>query len=734
MSSRHLYEFGPFRLDVAEQRLLRDGEPVALTPKVFETLVALVERRGHLVGKDELMKAVWADAFVEESNLTNNVYTLRKLLGETDHGGSYIETVPKRGYRFVASVRPVSPEALVVERRTVTRIVTEVNEEDAPPAIVVPAGGRRPAAKLLHRTAGVMALSTVVAIAGYRLFVERPASGTATPAVPLGTIDVSRVTTSGNVTHTAVSADGQYVASVVRDALGNSLWVKHQAAPSNVRIAGPEQTEYISVTFAPDLKSIYFVTLDHDKGESTLYRVPVLGGSPELVAPDILPVGLSPDGRQIAFIRMRGSESAVFVANADGSNQRMVAARQKPDLFELEWNAPAWSPDGRTLAAPVRLSDERGRYATVIGIEVASGRQAPLTTHRWSYAAQAAWLPDGSGLLVSASEATSSPMQVWHIQIADGAATQVTRDLNNYSDLSLTRDGSRLVAVQTHAVSNIWVADQSGGHAPQQIRSEVGTLSSIAWTPDGRIVYRSSGGGRGPDLWTMKADGSNARQLTIGARVAQGLAASPDGRHVVFSSDATNRSQLWRVDTDGGNLRQLTDGTGEFFPEVTPDGQWVVYQSDLSIDPRLWKVPIDGGKAVQLTTTRAAKPAISPDGRMIAYSYLDIDLTPSRWGVGVISIDGEPRRTRFDFPPTVVSRYVRWSPDGRSIAFVNSPNGVSDVWLQPLDGRQARRLTSFRAEQIPAFAWSADGRSLALVRELETSDAVMVRFGRRFLP
>src|SRR6266511_6444531 len=121
--SQPLYEFGPYRLDTAERLLLRDGEPVALTPKAFETLAALVERSGHLIEKDELMKVVWADAFVEESNLTNNVYALRKMLGRGENGRSYIETVPKRGYRFTAPVRKLPPETLVVEKRTLTRVV-----------------------------------------------------------------------------------------------------------------------------------------------------------------------------------------------------------------------------------------------------------------------------------------------------------------------------------------------------------------------------------------------------------------------------------------------------------------------------------------------------------------------------------------------------------------------------------------------------------------------------------
>src|SRR4026209_1509963 len=103
----HLYEFGPFRMDAGECLLLRDGQSVPLKPKAFDVLLALVEQPGHLLEKDELMKKVWSDTFVEEANLSYNISLIRKALGEGENGQKYIETVPRRGYRFVAGVKKI---------------------------------------------------------------------------------------------------------------------------------------------------------------------------------------------------------------------------------------------------------------------------------------------------------------------------------------------------------------------------------------------------------------------------------------------------------------------------------------------------------------------------------------------------------------------------------------------------------------------------------------------------
>ncbi len=123
--SQQIYEFGDFRLNKPERLLTRADKPLALTPKAFDLLTLLVERHGSLLSKDELMNAVWADSFVEEANLNVNISTLRKVLGEN----SFIETVPKKGYRFAADVREIDAEPdIIIANYTKTRIIKEEAE------------------------------------------------------------------------------------------------------------------------------------------------------------------------------------------------------------------------------------------------------------------------------------------------------------------------------------------------------------------------------------------------------------------------------------------------------------------------------------------------------------------------------------------------------------------------------------------------------------------------------
>lgn len=136
----HLYEFGPYRLDPVERHLLRDGEPVTIPPKAFDTLVFLVENRGHAVRKDELLAAVWPDSFVEENNLNQYISVLRKALGDNGDGHRYIETVPRWGYRFVGEAHEHDDDEheVTVHRRTLASVVVR----DEMPAVPAPASSR----------------------------------------------------------------------------------------------------------------------------------------------------------------------------------------------------------------------------------------------------------------------------------------------------------------------------------------------------------------------------------------------------------------------------------------------------------------------------------------------------------------------------------------------------------------------------------------------------------------
>jgi len=729
VSEQRFYEFEDFRLDADHLLLFRNEEQLALTPKVIEILLALIERRGDVVGKEELMQIVWPDTVVEESNLSQNLYILRKVLGKASGGGPFIETLRRRGYRFASDVRFTREHFNAVETSRPLRVERSENiysvvdwrrghEVGQPSATIVP--WPRWLTPLIA-TAVVVASIGLIVVA-YKFSAGAKTGAVSAAAIPFRDKDVVRLTTAGRTKHASISPDGRYISYVTEDAAGSSLWIRQVSGTTDVRIAGPVASEYVWTAFAPDGNAVYYLSLDRDKGDTELFRVPVLGGPAVKAAHDTGPVGFSPDGTSIVFIRQSQGESRLIVAGIDGANERVLSIRSQPEYYQINWSAPAWSPDGKTIACPARLATQGDQYETIVGVNAADGSERTLTNVRWQQAGQPQWL--SNGLFLTAAERTTGPQQIWHISIKDGEATRITHDLNDYYDLSLTADGTRLAAVQNHVVSSFWVSPDGRAANSKQVAAEVGSLEDLAWMRDSRIAYFSNAGG-GSDIWTMDADGTGARQLTTGAQAIHGLTVSPDGRQIVFSSERSGRPNIWSVETDGTNFKQLTSGDGEFYPQCTPDGQWIVFQRG-GIEATLWKMPSSGGEAVPVISTRAARPAISPDGLTVAFPYLDPGLEKSRWSIGIIPVEGGSRQKRFDFPPTVTQRFVRWMPDGKSIAFANTLDGGSDIWLQPIDGGRPFKLTDLKAANIVAFDWAPDGHTLAVIQANETSDVIMI--------
>ena len=577
-------------------------------------------------------------------------------------------------------------------------------------------------------------LTAAVAVAGLGLYklVNRSLSK---KSISIAGPKLQRLTTSGKASDAAISPDGKWVAHVKSDAGQQSLWLRQVVTMSDTQIVPPSPQNYYGVTFSKDGNYIYYVLGEPNNPPTrTLYQVPVLGGASRKVIENVSsPVSLSPDGTRLAFMRGNAvsGETALVVANADGTGERPVAVRKLPNAFS--GGGPSWSPDGKLLASGVTNYDPNaGRgAATVVEVQVEGGAERPVTSHTWPpNVGQVAWLADGSGLAVIAFESGTSSSQIWHLSYPDGEVRKITNDLNNYSQLSLTADSSALVTVQTEGASSVWVAPQGDTSRARQISSgRYDGAQGLSWMPGGRIVYTSRGSGFS-DIWSIDQDGKDQKQLTAnaGANSYPWATATPDGRYIVFTSTRARSSRsVWRMDTDGGNLKRLTAGPGDLFPQSSPDGQWVIFHSTRSGSLRLWKVSIDGGEPVRLTDKWTANPTVSPEGSQIACFYRE-DQPNSPIKVAIIPFAGGDPVKVLDIPHSVNGPAgLRWTPDGRALTFVDTTGGVSNIWSLPLDGGAPKQLTDFKTEQIFWFNFSRDGKNLAVSRGKQTSDVILIK-------
>ncbi len=327
-----IYEFDAFRLDVGEGVLLREGQPVSLQWKTFETLCALVKRSGHLVTRDELMDELWADTFVEENNLAQHIRALRKALGEGENGSLFIETVPRRGYRFLPEVRIVNNG---------NDVVNNGNEADAAP-FVAPQTPQQSASWLKTFAVVTVLVLFVVGVVGWNSLNRRRNNQVApSAALTLQTMQVARLTAKGKVYDPAISPDGKFLAYTLRDETKQSLWLRDLAGNSETQLIAPKEWMMGTTVFAPDGGSLYFWGREGAK-DGAAYQIPLLGGTPRKIVENIRSgIGLSPDGRHLAYIRFDGNQHILLVCNVDGSGERIVATRTDK-LSYFTWGlAPA---------------------------------------------------------------------------------------------------------------------------------------------------------------------------------------------------------------------------------------------------------------------------------------------------------------------------------------------------------------------------------------------------------
>jgi serine/threonine protein kinase/Tol biopolymer transport system component len=573
---------------------------------------------------------------------------------------------------------------------------------------------------------GILVPVIVGAAFGIYKFAGSKQAGT---APSFESMKITKLTDTGAAGDAAISPDGKYVVHVKQDAGQESLWVRHIGTGSNVQIIPPAEVEYGRLTFSPDGGYIYFPRRKVDEENRALYQVPVLGGEPTELNSNVgSTVTFSPDGKRIAFVRGR-NESTIIVANADGTGEQPLATLKRPEFFKH--SGPAWSPDGTVIAVSTGATDDSGRYQRIVEIRVEDGTMKPIGSSKWADCGQVAWLANGSGVIANNFYLGSNISQVYQISYPGGEVQKITNDLLSYHGISLTADSNSIVVVQEDRVSNIWSAPDGDTSRPKQLTRGSAKYEGrvgLRWTPDGRIVFTHTSG-LAPHIWIMDEDGSSQRQLNQSIGIHPSV--SPDGRYVVFSAQKGGVTSIWRMDIDGGNQRQLaSDGV---FPSFSPDGLWITYTGiELPGEPRMWRVSIDGGDPVRLTDYLSSAGSVSPDGKSIAAIYREQRDSPAR--LAIIPFEGGQPTKLLDLPPgynTVdvsagVSQRPHWLPDGRSLAYIVTRNGVSNIWSIPIDGGEPKQLTDFTTYQIAWFDLSPDGKPNLFSRGATTKDVVLI--------
>lgn len=651
LKTGELYEFGPFLLDPAKRILLRNNRLVPLQLKAFQILLILVRNSEQVVLKDDLMKEVWPDSFVEESNLAQNIYVLRKTLNPASDNPQYIVTIPGRGYSFTSKVRVLTPEEpglAPADSRSSPDQQPTLRPGDAIPTNV-------------HASRSKTLLAVAVLLLIGAAFLLRPA------VPPPRVTRIRQITQIGTLVHnTRPLTDGPRIyfrawqnneraLRAVSTAGGEVFSIENSIPSFDVDDIAADGSEFLEVNLAD------MAPLSHSSGPyGTLWRVPMPTGSPQPVgALRTSEAAWSPDGKTVAYAYASG----LYCANADGSGAHRVAALPE-DPFYL-----AWSPDGRrlrfTVANPARTGYDIGEVDLPSGVVRTFLSESPDASVPWV----GGWTPDGRYFLYTA--VTDGIRNVWAIREkksllrrVDTRPVQLTNGPFSFYIVTPGRDGKHAFAVGEQGRGQLLRYDAAG----RQFIPYAQGLSAdhIAYSPDGQwMAYIEFPQGV---LVRSRVDGTDRRQLTFPPMRALSPQWSPDGSRIVFaaSSQSGGLGKIYLVSAGGGEPQLVSPRSDDrqSYPSWTPGGKSILYSSSnpsaSNLELRL--LDVNSGDAASLPGTTGLRWAqISRDGKQIA---------AIRWATKeLVLYDCASHALR-----TLATHadYPRWSSDGKYLYF-NSP-------------------------------------------------------------
>lgn len=723
-ASSDLYDFGCFTLDPASRVLTCSGGAVNVPPRTFDLLVFMVENGGRLLTKRELLESVWKDTVVEEANLSFQISTLRKLLGED--GGAWIEAVPKYGYRFLA---PVKRSAATAKQELVA--VQPQSSESA----VARTGSRIGLIWWIALFGVLFATGIGVAIWNGRREDRRPKIS--------GTMHVAPATTyPGSETDPSLSPDGSQLAFAWDGENHDNfdIYVKVVGENRALRLTSDPRPEY-SPVWSPDGRRIAFCR-DGPLGTEVVL-IPALGGPERIVAN--LPeqadpehpghprqwsdgseqLAWFPDGRALAIVgRQREDLNAIFLLGIeDGAIHRLTWPTGRT------WGDgnPSVSPDGRRLAftrSRTKWPDPAYLYILPMSAEKAPGGEPQLVTPRQIDYGGLAWASDGRRLVFAAQRG------LWTLAFDKDPELLPVLGYNP-SDPAIATKGNRLAFVDASEDLDIWRIDGPAGKkrsagprsAITRLISSTRDDTNPQYSPDGRRVAFASARAGTDDIWVSDSDGSNPVQVTDLKAETGTPRWSPDGRYLAFDSMKSGSQDVYVVPSQGGPIRRLTtESSQEDMASWSHDGRWIYFRSDRSGANEIWKAPASGGPAVAVTTNGGADAFESRDGKFVYYA---------KWGQ-----QGIWRKPVTGGPEIIVTHSgspYYWGLFDNGICLVD-PYGVTGATINCLDFASSKmtiQCTLPKGTRVnkcgPSFSVSHDGRWILYAGvERQESDIMVV--------
>lgn len=665
--------FGRCELDVAGLRLLRDGRPVKIQPQPLRILVALTERPGDIVTREELRALIWGDAtFVEfDQGLGYCMRQIRLALGEEAARPVYIETIKGRGFRFIA---PVTEDALPAQA---------VEAGPSAPPISAPAEPRAPRAK---NVAIVAAAAALIAAVGFATWSRHPSS-------PPVYTQVTNFTDAA--VWPAVSPDGRMIA-FIREAepsfpIQGDVFAKRLPGSEAVQLTHDGLPKY-GVAFSPDGSEITY-TVATSREWNTM-AVSVLGGEPRLVLTNAS--GLTwLDPHRVLFSEFTGGIHMGLVTSTD--TRADVRRIYLPAHERGMAHEGSLSPDRKWVLIVEMGPDGRWQPCRLVPFDGSSSG-----THvgpPGSHCTAAAWSPDGTVMYFTLN--TSAGSHVWRQRFPNGSAEQLTFGPGDEVGLAFAPDGRAVLTSVGTEESGLWIHDATG----ERPLSSEGFARFPSYSNDGRTLYYMLGGvasARPSELWTLDVNSGRSRPLIQGFMMTS-YDVSEDGQSIVFAARSRDGiSEVWLAPADHSSAPRRLTSSGEDSPFFGFGGR-ILFRAAEGKRNYLFEIESDGSHARKVRPT----PIVELRGRSL----------DRRWAVSMVSAEGASPVATVLIPleggdeqrvcPTLCN--VRWSPSSDRFYVQLVQDFAAGEWLVfPLSGHEA-----FPALPSGGIASVAEGTALA---------------------